>query len=80
MTSIILLICTTGIYHPTPLVHEHCVFYNVSVNVPDVRIPVDEFCKQAGELAIKHGGKLTKCELVLPARKPDDRRPGSIRT
>ncbi len=81
MTSLLILLCTTGIYHEIPLAHEHCKFYNVTIHSPnpEVDAKVDLFCKLAAKLAIKHGGKLTKCEVVLLPEKPDDRRSRDLR-
>lgn len=81
MTSLMLLICTVGIYSATPLAPEHCRYYDLRVYVPApaVETKVAEFCVLARQLAVKHGGRLTRCEAVLPPEDTDDRRPGHIR-
>lgn len=80
MTPIIVLLCTVGVYHPGP---EHCQFYHLTVNtaVYTLQDRVDKLCELAKELAPKHGGRVTRCELIFtPPKEPEDvRRPSDLR-
>ena len=81
MIPLTIMVCTLGLPVEMGPDHEHCYFYDVEIHVPVDKVPMKimEFCAMVDIIAMKRGGTITKCKVVLAPEKPDDRRSRNLR-